>query len=238
MAEADKLVEGVKIAICTHAFDSVDFDVHFNHIHCIATWARKYDMVFVGKKGLDAARARNQMIERCFEKNCTHAFFIDADHLMPAQALDLLLESKDEAMVSGLVCKRGEGFPQVGWLVNKEGKYLGLNLPLDGQTYDVGVCAFGCTLINLKILKKLKKPYFRDTCEGPDATNTRSDVNICNMFRDIGEKVWIDVRVLVGHLGIANVIYPQNAAIHDRMDKTIAESRLLREGQEGVWYER
>lgn len=233
--EEQKKLEGLKIAVCSHAFNFVDYDVYFNHMWCIGSWSKKYDFVFVGKKGLSAATARNQIIERAIKAECTHAFFMDADHLFPLEALDILLESKDEAMVSGLVCKKGEKFQQVGWVINKN-KFLTVNLPLDGRTYDVGACAFGCTLINLKILQKLKKPYFRDTYNEVTKTNIRSDVNLSLMLRDIGEKVWIDTRLLIGHLGVDTPVYPQNAELFEKLRVLEFENMKLKHGQEGFYY--
>jgi hypothetical protein len=198
--------------------------------------------VFVGKSGLGAAQARNAIIERCFEKECTHAFFLDGDHFVPAETLDFLAESSDEAMVSGLVCKRGEGFQQVCWDVRGEGEnreYLQLSLPVDGRAYEVGVCAFGCTLINLEKLRKLKKPYFRDTCNlacDGNYTNVRSDVNLCLAFREIGEKCWVDTRVLVGHLGIPSIVYPHSAPLFEKLRTVELETTRLSEGQVGKYY--
>lgn len=228
-----------KIALCSHVFNHISFDVYFNHMWCVAKWVKDFDLIFVGKSGLDSAQARNGMIERCFEKEVTHVFFMDGDHYFPSDVLKLLYELKDEAIVSGLVCKRGEGFQQVGWIIDSNGMYHTLELPLDGQVYDVAVCAFGCTLINLEKLKKLKKPYFRDTCEPSvdgSLQNIRSDVNLCNAFRDIGEKVWIDTRVLIGHDGIPCIIYPQNSRTFRDLKNIEVEARKLKEGQTGIWY--
>ena len=225
----------VKIAICAHAFNFVDFDVYFNHLWCIGKWSQKYELIFVGKKGLSAATAREQIIARAFEEKCTHAFFMDADHLFPTNALDLLMRNKDEAMTSGLVCKKGEHFPQVGWMV-KDGKYYGVELPLDGRLYEVGACAFGCTLINLRILHKLKKPYFRDMYVPESKANLRSDINLCNMIRDIGEHVFIDTLLLVGHHCMESVVYPQNSALFDKLRILEAENIKLKEGQQGYYY--
>jgi len=241
MAEKEKKQ---RIALCVHAFDMVDFDIYYNHMFCLGKWSQEYDLIFIGKKGLQAAEARNQMVDLATSKDCTHMFFMDADHLFPPQALPLLLESADEAMVSGLVCKKGQGYPQVMWVVKGSGpkrKYLPVEFPLDGSTYEVGACAFGCTLINMEKLQKLDKPYFRDTCdiiEGEEPHNIRSDINICNAFREkLGEKIFVDTRVLIGHYGSKSVIYPQNAEIQFRLQNTINDTFKLREGQQGFWFE-
>lgn len=228
----------MRIAICVHVFERVDFDVYFNHLFCVAKWGKKYDLVFIGKSGLDAAQARNGIIQTALDEKCTHAFFLDGDHLISPTSLDYLLESKDEAMVSGLICKKGEGFQQVGWEIKKDeagvDKYYALTLPVDGKLYEVSVCAFGCTLINLEKIQKLQPPYFKDTCD--NGVLLRSDVNLCNAFRNIGEKMWTDTRVLVGHLGVKLAIYPQGAEQMVQLTKMAMDSRRLHEGQSGNYY--
>ena len=224
----------LRIAIGTHVFETVDFKVYFNHLFCVAHWAKKHDLVFIGKSGLGAATARNAMIERCFETDCTHVFFLDGDHLVPRETLDFLVESADQAMISGLVCKKGERFQQVCWEV-RDGEYYEVTLPLDGRVYETHVCAFGCTLINLKMLKKLKKPYFRDTCI--DGINIRSDVNLCNAFRDNGEKIWVDTRILVGHMGPGRAVYPQNAKVFENLISLYEDSKKLNAGIVGTYFD-
>jgi len=236
----------LRIAMCVHAFKDIDFRVYFNHAWCFAHWGKKYDMVFCGKKGLDAASARNALVERALEQNCTHMFFMDADHLFPGEALDCLLDTMEDpkappnvAIVSGLVCKRGENFQQV--VFQKQGDaYLPATLPLDGRSYQVHVCAFGCTLVSMHHLKKLQKPYFRDECR-PDGQgelyNFRSDINICERFNAIGETCFVDTRVLIGHHGIDREVYPQNADLWAQTEAIMRSSAKLKQGQEGFFYE-
>jgi len=228
------------IALATHVFNNVDFDVYFNHLYCMREWSQKYELILLGLKGLQAATARENLTNLALEHDCSHILFVDGDHKMPAELLDILWQSKDCAMVSGLVNKKGEEFQQVGWGSMKDGRYVQLDLPINGQVFEVQVCAFGCTLINLDILKKkLKPPYFRDTCEkGPDSElhNVRSDVNLCNMFRKAGELVKIDTRVIIGHDGISITIYPQNAKLIKKCLEMIEDGKELKQSQTGFYY--
>jgi hypothetical protein len=228
-----------RIAVATHAHSSVDFDVHFNHCSAIFDWSKKHDIRLLGYKGLCAADARELICESAIEQECTHIFILDADHIIPSNTLDNLLESKDEAMVSGLICRRFHPFDQVGWgKIDKRNTYVPIDIPLSGDLYQVGVCAFGCTLINLEKLQKLEKPWFRDTCvknANGDLQNMRSDVNLCDSFRAIGEQVWIDSRVLVGHVGNEIVVYPQNKDYLQRFRFDYEESFKLKEGQAGSY---
>jgi len=233
------------IAICTHVFNFVDFDIYFNHMHCMAHWSRDYELVLIGKSGLEAATARNRIVDRVIEKECSHALFIDGDHFMPLETLPFLLETMQEtegAMVSGVVCKKGERFQQVNWQVKDEDgerRYYEMSLPLDGRLYEVSICAFGCTLVDIKKLKKLKKPYFRDTCDEKfkgEPVNIRSDINICNMFRDNGERIWVDTRILIGHQGVPSIVYPQSGELFGKLREIEGELSRLKDGQVGKYY--
>ena len=230
-----------RVAFCTHVFNSVPFEIYFNHMHCAAEWARTYDLVFMGRKGLSAATARNQLSEMAIENNCSHLLIVDGDHLIPKQLLDHLWDTRDEAMVSGVICKRGNSYEQVCYQRNEEGLYTQVDLPLDGRCYQVAVCAFGATLINLEKLQKLKKPFFRDTFESAaknsEPYNFRSDVNLCKAFYEIGEKCFIDTRVLVGHYGCDNIVYPQNAQQYSKLMDLIKDTRSLTQDQKGVYYD-
>lgn len=226
-----------KVAFASHAFENIDFDVHLNHMYAAAHWTLMYELFFLGKKGLQAADARNLLADLAIAQGCEYLFILDADHLITSNTLPLLMESKQEAMVSGLICKRQYPYPQVVWLKSLDGKYITVELPMDGTLAEVGVCPFGCTLINIAKLKKLQKPYFRDTCKPSTITgelkNFRSDINLSEAFREAGEKVWVDQRVLVGHLGSKKVVYPQNAEYLRASDQIFEKMTLLREGMSG-----
>lgn len=232
----------MRIAIATHVFNTVAFEAYFNHMYCASVWSKKYDIVFIGKVGLQAATARNGIIDKCIESKCTHVLFLDGDHLIPVETLDYLVENADKAMVSGLICKKGESFQQVCWEIKKDDNgnnmYYQVTLPIDGRVYETSVCAFGCTLINMDKIKKLNKPYFRDTCDekNGDFINMRSDVNLCNMFTSVGEKVYIDTRILVGHMRTGSTVYPQNAHLYAKIADLELDAIKLREGQAGKYY--
>jgi hypothetical protein len=89
-------------------------------------------------------------------------------------------------------------------------------------------------------MHKLHKPYFRDICRStPNGAsyNFRSDIVLCEAFGEIGEKCFIDTRVLVGHHGIDEAIYPQNAAQVAKLKELQNEYSKLMKGQEGFYYE-
>lgn len=218
-----------KIGICSHAHSSVPFSVHGNHSNAFAQWAKDFNIVFLGMAGFKNAAARNSLVGKAADENCTHVLFLDVDHLIEPSLLPILLSHKGAAMVSGLICKRKPPYPQVGFCKDEDGNYRPINLPLKDKSYKVDVCAFGCTLIDLAWLAKLKTPYFRDemftTNEG-ELRQKRSDIIICERIKEKGGEIIIDTRAQVGHITDPMVVYPYNKDLFEQMDLLFTEATL------------
>lgn len=203
-----------KVGVAVHAGDNIPFAVYANHLVTFAGWAKNYNLIFLGTCGTKVAKARNILVEQALEENCTHILFIDADHIVPVCLLDNLMASGAD-VASGLVCKRGEPFCQVGYL-ERDNKRFAIDLPIDGQTYEVDICAFGCTLINMKTFDKIEKPWFKDKFEADQEAyepyNKRSDIIFCEDVKRNGGSIVIATSVEIGHLLQTPIVYPSNAA--------------------------
>lgn len=210
----------MKLAIGMHVCESVLSPVYFNHLSTVYAWAKKHDFMFIGTQRMKVAAAREKIIEEALRESCTHLFFMDADHLMVDETLDLLCEHSDAAMVSGLICKRNYPFETVAF------KFIGVlehqltpaQVKANGKLYEVDACPFGCNLLNLDIIEKLETPYFSDG-------KFRSDISMCLRIREeLDEKIYIDSRVIVGHLGNVPVVFPHTAqAMREKYVKELVE---------------
>lgn len=76
MGNEEKFFDKLRIGICSHAFDTVPFDVHANHLAMFARWAKTHDILFLGVAGLKNAEARNLLVHKALEQNCTHVCFL------------------------------------------------------------------------------------------------------------------------------------------------------------------
>ncbi len=197
----------MKLAIGMHVCESVLAPIYFNHLSATYAWAKKYDFMYIGVYRMKVAAAREKIIEEAFEADCTHLFFMDSDHIMADNTLDFLVEHQDLAMVSGLICKRSYPFETVAFKsVNPmQPELKSVQLKANGKLYEVDACPFGCNLLNLEKIKKLESPYFSDGLY-------RSDISMCMRIRyELEEKICVDSRVIVGHLGNAPVVFPHTA---------------------------
>ncbi len=231
MGKQEELFEKLKIGIVSHAFDTVPFDIHANHVGIFSKWAKQFDTLFIGIHGLKNAKARETLFQRAIDEDCTHVLILDVDHIVNGTMLPFLLQHRNAAMISGLITRRSYPFNQVGFVKEKDGHYhnIGFN-PYSRKVYSVDACAFGCTLINLKHLQQLDKPYFRDefTEEVKDKPyNKRSDINLCEMFKAKGFDVLIDTRVQVGHMMPNQIVYPKTQGLWQQIHHLLKDHELM-----------
>jgi hypothetical protein len=126
--------------------------------------------------------------------------------------LPCLLGNTGATAVSGLITKRNSEGIQIGYIKADEDYYYPVDLRIDGGSYEVDVCAFGCTLIDLEVFKDIEEPYFKDQmCRDKTGKlyQVRSDVGFCRDLRKLNKSIRIDTRVLVGHVGEEEVFYPE-----------------------------
>lgn len=207
-----KINKTSKVGFLIHTFGPIDPCVYFNHIGTMMSWASRCKMFFGGIDKTRSARARNILVETAISAGCTHLIFIDADHIVPDHMLEVLSLNDDAQIVSGLICKRKPPYQQVGFIMVDEA-YREIRLPLDGRSYFVDIPAMGCTMFDIEVFKKIKRPWFVDV-EGiaDDGTifNKRSDFRFFEAAGKAGIKMCIDTRVVIGHVGDPQIHYPSN----------------------------
>ncbi len=190
---------GIHLDLCILA------PAYFNHLGAIANWNKKNDIILIGVQRMKVAAARRKITENAVRQNCDYLLFLDSDHIVPDNMLDLLLENKDAAMVSALICKRSLPYNTVGFKLDSNDELQEVLLHEDTGVVELDGCAMGCTLINMKLLKELKAPLWQDN-------HFRSDINLCLKFRrELDAKILIDTRVSVGHMRNPQAVYPNNA---------------------------
>jgi len=195
--------------------DMVSPTAYYNHLAAIAAWKSQFKLELIGVCGCKITRARNVIASAAMRQHCTHLLFVDSDHIVPGNMLKLLMENGDAAMVSGLIHKRYYPYEQVAFAFDKEGK-LQPALLKDKTVVKVDACAMGCTLINLEKLHLINMPYFVDGY-------FRHDINLCLKFKtELGARVLVDTRIHLGHVGMSEIVYPENVGLlRRRFNETV-----------------
>lgn len=189
--------------------------VYFNHLAAVASWKSRYKLLLLGTHKMKITKAREHITTQAIRMGCSHLLFLDSDHIVPDNMLNLLMENKKAAMVSGLICKRAFPYEQVAFKYDKNKRLQACMTNEATKIYSVDACAMGCTLINLQLLQLINKPYFANG-------HFRHDINLCLRLRnEIGAKILVDTRVTVGHMGEPEIIYPNNAQLlRERYNET------------------
>jgi len=210
----------MRIAIGVHSTDTVNSTVYFNHIMMFSKWAKEFELAFVGLRRVKVERACNMTVDTARKLDCTHVLFIDDDHILMPNMLPLLAENADAAVVSGLICKRLFPYETVAFQTINDNFTL-VQLKPNTGVREVEGGAFGCTLINLSRLTKLKDPLFVTNGE------QRYDVNFFRNVHAAGERIVVDTRVSVGHIGDPPVVWPENATRlrTERINRGLPEKR-------------
>ena len=179
--------------------------VYINHLVTIALWAQKHQIKVFHTERVKVAQARNQITCKAIKDGCDYLMMLDTDHILPPDALDLLMENKDAAIVSGLICRRHFPYSPVMFKLSPSNALQEAFVNPDGKVHEVDACAMGCTLINMDILCTLPRPIWVDDYY-------RSDLMLCEKVRHFTKaKILLDTRVIIGHLGDVPVIMPNNA---------------------------
>ena len=209
------------VGIASHAHNCLDFDVHFNHTGTFIECQKKFNIILLGVSRLNNAEARHKLCKTAFEQGCTDIIFIDVDHKIPIDLIDVLMSHGDDvAMVSALICKRGFPYQQVGFVKYDDKGYVAVKVPDTDKCYDVDICAFGCTRINLDWMKQLDQPFFRDAFVADKKDkfyNKRSDAMMCSRLKELGGRVVIDARTEVGHALAPEYVLPSNRHLMMKM---------------------
>ena len=202
------------IGVGIHGWTHVAVPVYYNHLAAMASWMKWADreghelaMMTVGHAIV--AKARERVVAGLLELGADYWLSLDTDHMVqPSLLPELLKLFPGPAMASGLITKRLYPYETVAYkFILGTTNLAGLHIKPGSGVCEVDGCAMGCTLVDLKKLQKLPKPWFADTEAG------RSDLNLCKAFRAVGERILVHSNVLVGHLSDPTVVMPDTAEV-------------------------
>lgn len=159
---------------------------------------REVSVSLWSQKGSIIMDARNAAVEAALTHDATHLLFLDSDMVFPPDTLQRLLYHKKD-VVGATYVKRypphemlGTYERAVGFDVGEElkaGLRSALSLP------------FGCILLKVAALEKVKRPLFRYmTTENGTISE---DEWMCIQAREAGLTIWCDLNLTreVGHVG-------------------------------------
>jgi hypothetical protein len=162
-------------------------------------------------------RARNTICEKFLESDATDLLFWDSDMAIDCDGIGRILES--DYLLTGAAYPVKNNWEHYGVMpIDNDGK-----LVVDGNgLIEAEYVPAGYMRIKRELLLKFKEAYPEDyyyDCSADPANKTRKyhnffycdivkhqrygeDVRFCRKVREMGEKIWIEPRIKIGHYGI------------------------------------
>jgi len=185
------------ILIGIPALDSLKIETTTSLVATIAQLDMKYDAKMLIRKASLIHDSRNKIAQQAIDEGFDYLMFIDSDMKFPGDALNRLM-SLNLDVVGGLYYRKQP--PHAPVIAQKMGKTLTIpRLWPKTKPFEVFSVATGFMLINTKVLKAIKPPYFfygkyHDMDMG-------EDVYFCHKAQQAGFKVWCDPTIDLKHIG-------------------------------------
>uniref|UniRef100_A0A6M3L9A1 Putative glycosyltransferase n=1 Tax=viral metagenome TaxID=1070528 RepID=A0A6M3L9A1_9ZZZZ len=194
-----------KIAYLEPTYGNIDPRVKRSHLNAVLT-AAKHDLWITHVGGTDQeliCHARNRLAEAFLNSDCTHAFFVDSDIVLPHWAIVQLMEI-DQDISSGIYFQKLDP-PNLPVIYTKKGfsswkpseKYLHHFIVdwEEGCYFPIDACGFGCVLIKREVFERIKSPWFEFTEKGGE------DIRFCVRAKQKGFQIFAHSGVMCGHIG-------------------------------------
>ena len=192
-----------KIGVCIPLYGSVpaSFFVNFiNRIHDLYN-QNKYDIQIFMKASTIIDKARNELVRDALDHKCDYVMFIDSDMILPKGAVENLMEM-DVDIASGLYFAKGKPYLPVARIKDGDRHFFLEDFDYN-KIMEVQGVGMGCCLINTKVFKDLKFPYFKlewRVTEGKQY-QIAEDLYFCDNAVEKGYKVHLNTGICCYHHG-------------------------------------
>ncbi len=146
--------------------------------------------------------ARNRGVQKALSDNFDYIFWLDSDMIFPSDSLERLLQRKKDIIHALSFRRTAPHYPCLfEWREDlKSYETIDYSKKSD-DLIECDAAGSACTLINTKVYKQLKAPYYyyRDNLFSSDLTFSEN-------ARKIGFVIYVDRTLKTGHIGNASVI--------------------------------
>jgi hypothetical protein len=190
----------IKIAIGVPSGDMVhaDFAMSLARLMSYTMLSKdKIDIILINVKSSIVQKGRHETVLKALKFKVDYLLFLDSDMVFPADVIIRLLDSGMDVIGCNYPTRNTPFKPtcrnKLEQLVNSS----------DDSITEVGFIATGCLLINMKVFKKMKAPYFNVEWRGKDFLG--EDYLFCEAARKLGYSVFCDNKLSkeIKHIGCA-----------------------------------
>lgn len=218
--------EQLKIMVGCNILTSIQGLAYVNHCQNWFNWGKQFpDYKFYSYMPRRASidRMRNETAKRAMELECDYLYFYDDDCIVPIDALKKLLSHK-VGVVAGLTFIRGYPFdPMVFNFAREDDDGNGIleSDPEILKATDLTICnavGFSCVLIDVKIIKQLKPPFFIT------GSYTTEDIYFCiRVQKEQGVSIYCDPTIEVSHVVDQYWVNKSNREIVRRLEIELSD---------------
>ena len=165
--------------------------------------------ILMAERGYTIAENRNYCVVQAQKNMSDYLLFIDDDMTFPEDTLERLLEHKKQVVGVNSYSRCLPPSSTVG-LMDKNGDYMhpDRHTPFEMKIPDTLFKAYfvgcGIALIDMKVFKKVSKPYFAFEANADGQIVHGEDGSFCRNVLKSGIDIWCDPKIDVGHLGEYN----------------------------------
>lgn len=147
------------------------------------------------------AKARNGIVKEFLASKCTHLLMVDADTIIPKDAVEKLL-ALDSPIASGITPTIQGDEVVMNIYREKDGKLLAYAqddaLP-DADRMTVAAVGASCLMVKREVFEKMEKPpYFFDLWTQANQYISE-DIMFCNLAKDLGYSIIVHPKVICKH---------------------------------------
>ena len=144
---------------------------------------------------------RTGLIQTAIREKCEKVFFLDADMVVEANAVNKLL-ALNKPIVGADYHMRKFPITNNVKIADEQGNYIHVE-PKDipKVPFKCAAVPTGCMLVDVATVQKIPHPWF-DLTYFPDGTlDLGEDVFFCRKLQEYGVEVWCDPTIEIGHIG-------------------------------------
>ena len=147
-------------------------------------------------------KQRTDLIQGALDMNCTHLLFVDTDQTFPANTLRRLISHKKPVVAANVCTKQIPTMPTARKM--NAGQLAPVFTQEDSrgleEVYRIGT---GIMMIDLSIMKEVKKPWFKVSWDDEGGEQYGEDWWFCMQLEKAGIPIYIDHELSweVGHIG-------------------------------------
>jgi len=148
-------------------------------------------------EGFQLPFSRNRIVENALKNGSTFLFYVDADMTFPPDSLARLYNRHVDICHALSFRRISPHYPCIFKWIEETKCYETIDYTKgDNDLISVDAAGSACTLINMEVFKKMKKPYYYY-----HANTFSSDLTWSMNAKKLGYEIFVDRTLKIGHLG-------------------------------------